>query len=153
VQVATEPRIEDWEAIDLRLRARSVGLRHDAEEIAAWILKHNEVRARPIPPWITRSPKRYQTLDFSLLIGSIEIEVNPIAMRWTSVSCLKRQVRSSTARIAEHNPPTTRGLPRNVMQRILPESHRSIELMTVNNDRADLHYRTLKVERDVLDQS
>jgi hypothetical protein len=62
---------------------------HDAEQGAAWILQHDEVRSRMISPGIPSRPQIDETLDLLVLIFRIEIEMNPAPASWTRVATLE----------------------------------------------------------------
>src|SRR5260370_6953755 len=94
-----------------RLARRYVGLLHDAEQVAIWILEHNEVGPRSIPPGISPRPQCHQPLNLGVLIRSIEVQVNPTTASRTSIPPLKPQLTSFAFWITSHTPTTLPRLP------------------------------------------
>ena len=114
----------------MRPRTRSVivWLRNDAEEISPRIFEDNEVRLPRVPPRIAPCAEFQQALDFGLLIQSVEIEMNPTAAAWMTITRLKSQIRTPRGRVAQHNPIGRSTLAWHVTKSRFPEGDGPIEL-------------------------
>jgi len=86
-------------AIGQRRVRRLVWLRDHAKQVAAGILKHDEIRTRPVPPGVERRPEVQQPVYLGGLVSRIEIKVDPTTSPRASVSRLKRKIRPLALRI------------------------------------------------------
>jgi len=126
-------------AIGQRRVRRLVWLRDHAKQVAAGILKHDEIRTRPVPPGVARRPEVQQPVYLGGLVSRIEIKVDPTPSPRASVSRLKGKIRPLALRITKDHPTTLCWLTRYVVERRLPECDRAIAVKAMNDDGPDLH--------------
>ncbi len=88
-------------------------------------------------PRIASRAKLQQSLYFSRGILGVQIQVKPVTVWAALVSGLEREIGSFTAWITKDDPASGRGLSGHVVQRLLPEVDHSLELVTVDDDRAN----------------
>src|SRR5262249_54834197 len=120
---------------------RRLRLLNHAEEVVVRIRQDNEVLAWPVSPRIARRPELEQSLYLSLAVVCIEVEVQSTSLAGSpSRDSVQRHVGSSSLRIAKNYPAVCRSFSRNVVQRLLPKRQHLVELVTTDDDRADLHF-------------
>jgi hypothetical protein len=66
-----------------------IGFGDDTKEIATGVLEHDKVCAGRVSPRVANRTEAQQTLDLTLLLRSVEIEVNPAAAAGPMVAGLE----------------------------------------------------------------
>jgi len=110
----------------------------DAEQIAVRVRKDDEVLPGLRGPMKSRTEAE-EALDLGLLVFGIEIQVMPILIQVTFGREIQRKVGTSTFGVLKNDPSFLRGILGNVVERLLPESHHSREIVAIDDDGADSH--------------
>src|SRR2546430_1375473 len=80
-----------------------------------------------------------ETLDLGLLVLGIEIQVKPILIQVTFGREIQPPVGTSTFGVLENDPPSVWGILGKMVERLLPETHHSREVVAIDDDGADSH--------------
>jgi hypothetical protein len=112
----------------------------DAEQISVRILEDDEVRPWAVSPGIPRRSQREQPFDLRVPVGCVEIEVQPVAARPSTIARLKGEIWPAFQRIAQYDPASAGGFPRDVSESVLPEFNGSVEFVAMHDDRSDAYH-------------